>query len=249
MYAPDSNVAQMPQVAEPPKPGEAAVTIRDNGTNDWRVHPPKREIVWEITGLLRERRRWRDVPASADRVARRCREVLAGLGVADDALGVMADAGRLEVDLGLQQTDAIKFPWEFVIAESTRERRYANARRSLLIVRHVKEAPAMVQPEPSSLLIIESAPGDLAEHYSFASERSCVTSGLELAPRRLENPDADAIRAEIEEFEPSIVHFTGVDAEQGAELLRHGEDSANTGCTCATVTSFASPRSPSSPPC
>ena len=157
MYAPDSNAVQP---VEPPAPGEPAVTIRDNTANDWRVHPPKREIVSELTGLLRERRRWRDVPASADRVARRCRAVLAELGVPDAALPLMADAGRLEVELGVQQTDAIKFPWEFVIAESTREYRYANARRSLLIVRHVTDGAVKDPQEPSSLLIIESAPGD-----------------------------------------------------------------------------------------
>jgi hypothetical protein len=219
MYAPDSNVVQ---AVDPPGPGEPAVTIRDNTTNDWRVHPPKREIVWELTGLLRERRRWRDVATSADRVARRCRAVLAELGVPDAALPLMADAGRLEVELGVEQTDAIKFPWEFVLAESTRDYRYANARRSLVIVRHVTNVTPSSAQEPSSLLIIESAPGDLAEHYSFASERSCVISGLGLKPRTLENPDADTIRDHIEQFEPSIVHFTGVDAEQGAELLRRG---------------------------
>jgi hypothetical protein len=219
MYAPDSNVVQ---AVEPPAPGEPAVTIRDNAANDWRLHPPKRETVAELTGLLRERRRWRDVPASADRVARRCRAVLAELGVPDAVLPLMADAGRLEVELGVQQTDAIKFPWEFVIAESTRDYRYANARRSLLIVRHVTDGAAKDPQEPSSLLIVESAPGDLGEHYSFASERSCVVNGLGLDPTILSNPDADTIRETVERLQPSVVHFTGVDAEQGAELLRRG---------------------------
>jgi hypothetical protein len=217
MYAPDSTVTQ---VAEPPRQGEPSVTIQAR-SQDWPVHPPKADVVWELVGLLRERRRWRDVPTSAERVAKRCRAVLAELGVPDEALRDMAQAVVLEIDLGREQTAAIQFPWEFVIAESTREYRYAGgARRSLLITRHLKEASAAGVPAPASVLVVESAPGELAEHYSFSSERNYVLAGLELNWETIENPDADELRAKIEAFQPSVVHFTGVDALQGAELLR-----------------------------
>jgi hypothetical protein len=158
MCAPDSTVTQ---VAEPPKHGEPSVTIQAR-SRDWPVHPPKSDVVWELVSLLRERRRWRDVPTSAERVAKRCRAVLAELGVSDEALRDMAQAVVLEIDLGREQTAAIQFPWEFVIAESTREFRYAGgARRSLLITRHLKEASAAGVSAPASVLVVESAPGEL----------------------------------------------------------------------------------------
>ncbi len=216
MYAPDSTVTQ---VAEPPKQGEPSVTIQAR-SKDWPVHPPKSDVVWELVSLLRERRRWRDVPTSAERVAKRSRAILAELGVSDEALRDIAQALVLEIDLGREQTAAIQFPWEFVIAESTREFRYAGgARRSLLITRHLKEASAAGVPAPASVLVVESAPGELAEHYSFSSERNYVLAGLDLNSQTIENPDADELRAKIKAFQPSVVHFTGVDAQQGAELL------------------------------
>ena len=226
MYAPDSIVTQ---VADPPKQGEPSVTIQAR-SQDWPVHPPKTDVVWELVSLLRERRRWRDVPTSAERVAKRCRAVLAELGVPDEAVRAMAQAGVLEIDLGREQTAGIQFPWEFVIAESTREHRYAGgARRSLLITRHLKDAASAGVSAPASVLVIESAPGELAEHYSFSSERTCVLTSLDLNSDTIENPDVDQLRAKIKVFQPSVVHFTGVDAVQGAELLHLGPSSGGHG--------------------
>src|SRR5262245_20505566 len=219
MYAPDSTVTQ---VAEPPTQGEPAVTVQAK-SNDWRVHPPKTDVVWELVNLLRERRRWRDVPTSAERVAKRCRAVLGELGVPDEALREMALATVLEIDLGREQTGAIQFPWEFVIAESTREYRYAGgARRPLLITRHLKDASSVGVPPPASVLVVASAQVELAEHYSFTSERSNVLASLDLNSAAIENPDAEELRAKIKAMQPSVVHFTGVDAVQGAELLHLG---------------------------
>jgi hypothetical protein len=82
---------------------------------------------------------------------------------------------------------------------------------------------------PASVLVVESAPGELAEHYSFTSERTCVLANLELNPSTIENPDADQLRALIKALQPSVVHFTGVDAVQGAELLHLGRSAGGHG--------------------
>lgn len=225
MYAQEQDTP--PEAAPAPGPTEAAVTMRaleksTEKSKEWRVREPGEDEVWELTSALQQRRRWGDVPVTAARMARRCLEIMAMLGVSDTMLREMANARAIEIDFTPNQSIGMQFPWEFVIAESTRAHRHSGGvRRSLLITRHLEAGQSVPIPEPDSVLVIESAPGDLAEHYSFSSERSVVLSSLNMSRSLpLENPDVNVIRQAITTLQPSVVHFTGVDGYQGAELLR-----------------------------
>lgn len=127
---------------EPPGLSEPAVGLRGGpDAREWRVHPPTGAHVAEIVNLLRQRRLWRDVPGTTQRIADRCVAVLQELSLSPSDLEALAAAGTLEVSIPAPLVNAAAastLPWEFVIAEATRRYRQTGAmRRSLLIARHL----------------------------------------------------------------------------------------------------------------
>jgi hypothetical protein len=218
----DAQQAMEPEVAPAPVAGERAVLLRGkDASSEWRIREPTQDQHEAIATLLRQRRRWRDVPRSAAQVSRLCIEILASLSASQDLLQRLAQAEKLEVVLEPDQAVALQFPWEYVIAEATRRYRQEGGwRRSLLICRYLQREPVSNISLAGSAMVIESAPGKLADEYSFESERKVVLSSLGAIPAiAMENPDRAQIRAQVQSAQPRILHFTGVDTRQGAELL------------------------------
>jgi hypothetical protein len=134
------------------------------------------------------------------------------------------------------------FPWEFVLAEATRPLRHASLQQDFLVARYLQQTkrsnsklrriasglqPGATLSEPTSVLVVECAPGALDNIYSFEAERRLVTSSLAFGDSLpLQNPDRQALRQRITTDHPDIVHITGVDSAQGAELLNLRQESA-----------------------
>src|SRR6185295_18529000 len=93
-------------------------------------------------------------------------------GLTPEHLERIAGAGLVEVDIPWvkeREDWALRiFPWEFMLATATRDRR---SERPLTVVRHLHVKRPARRGTPSSWLQVLSAPGILAEEYDFEGER------------------------------------------------------------------------------
>ena len=209
----------------PPADDMPAVLIQYCGERrrELRVHPPDDHLTNHLTGVLRNRRFWRDVPDALKFMGAKCHLVLAHLGLDEDALEALAIAGiiQLVIDPSLPET-CREFPWEFTIAEATRNYRRQSTlhNRAFSLVRHWPADDAPSRRTPEKLLVVESAPSKIADEYDFVSERQIVRASLGLdAGAPLVDPDLDELQSAIQKREPDIIHLAGVDGIQGAQIL------------------------------
>jgi hypothetical protein len=222
---------------EPPRQGRPAVLIqyklsegsqvrsRANGVKDIRLHLPAKLVTDHFLALLRNRHLWRDVGEAMKSMGQKCRNVLAHLGMSDSDVDVLAAVGVIQVVIDAELPEHCReFPWEFTIAEATRTARHSasDLNREFCVVRHW---PIVAHARtPSSVLVVESAPGRIGNEYDFESERKIVTTSLGLRViDPLVNPDLAQLRRTLRSKSPDVVHLTGVDGIQGAKLLGNVE--------------------------
>ena len=73
---------------------------------------------------------------------------------------------------------------------------------------------------------MESAPGPLAQEYSFDSERTLVQTTMQSDAVRwheLKNPTRQQLRHAVVRIEPDLVHLAGFDTHQGLQVIRTTE--------------------------
>jgi hypothetical protein len=144
-------------------------------------------------------------------------EALAQLGISIDALGTIAAAAPIEVEIPFQTEDrgwaARILPWEFLLRAATRK-------PELTIIRHlhVKGSVRKTPSTPSSLLFVESAPGPPLSEFTFDTEGCLVQGSLGLKWTSLENPTADRLKRTIVDTKPSVIHLAGFDIHQADEI-------------------------------
>jgi hypothetical protein len=69
-------------------------------------------------------------------------------------------------------------------------------------------------------MVVESAPGPLADIYDFRSERQLVQANLQLARTHCAlNPTLDELKQTIGKQAPDVIHLAGIDSHQGRRLL------------------------------
>lgn len=191
------------------------------------------KIAWAAVSwrqMLRNRLRWKDSDSAEEELRTRARDQLAGLGLTDQGRGEIAAAGAVEVSLGGPDTDRtpnwqFRLPWEYMLAAATKDKR---ANRSLTVVRHLPSGqPVSHKPRPGDLrvLIVVSAPDPFGKTYSFESEQRLVGRSLGFTGEDpnlevIDTPTKADLREAVNRFRPDVIHVTGVDAREGAPLVK-----------------------------
>ncbi len=189
------------------------------------------------TYVLRSRRRWVDGSRARQRNEEEARSTLALLGVGPAQLAELAASEQVVVRIPYrgeaQLWEARVFPWEYVLAAATRERRLEHGQgrpRALTVMRELQvQAPGRPAPDPRTLfagglraLFVEALPTELREHWDLSSERERLRAALpaDAQWRVLSDPTAAELAAEVGAFRPQLIHVAGLDSHQGLRELR-----------------------------
>ncbi len=176
-------------------------------------------IQWSY--VLRNRRRWNTSEADIADQALRAKEQLKTLGITEKQLQDIAELPVIEVSIPYSSEgegwEARIFPWEYMVSAATRSFRDG---RFLTVIRHLnrKNTSASGQKRKvSKALIVESAPGDVRNQFTFDSERSLVKASLALEPTEISiDEPRNVLSDRIAAYAPDIIHLSGVDNNQAA---------------------------------
>jgi len=110
-------------------------------------------------------------------------------------------------------------PWEYVLSTVG----YRKGRvEPLIIIRHLDIEPSPrlsnVSAKPK-VLYVESAPGILEEEYEFGAERKIFKSIFDHT-EFIKNPTKAELASKIKEYQPEIIHLTGIDNHEAYEILK-----------------------------
>ncbi|MGE3509815.1 MAG: hypothetical protein AB7N65_13130 [Vicinamibacterales bacterium] len=173
--------------------------------------------------IVRNRQRWSNRPSLVAAQAEKARAQLTELGVNDTQLDQLAAAGAAQVVIPFTTEqvgwEGRVFPWEYVLTAATRPLRQD---RPLAVFRQLRRRDAplrLADREPRTVLYVESAPGQLADEYSFESERSVIQATFP-ACGLLVNPTRDQLRERIARDCPDVIHLAGFDNHHGNHLLK-----------------------------
>jgi hypothetical protein len=174
--------------------------------------------------IVRNRRRWAEREALAREQNVRARALLREVGVGDDELRAIAEAGKAQVSIGYSPTDDDAgwelrvLPWEFLLAGATQKLR---SKRPLAVARQLgRRVGSRERSEgPKSVLYVQSAPQPLADEYDFASEQELVKSNLsQLGWNPLLNPTRKSLQEAMRSLRPDVVHLAGFDSHEARRL-------------------------------
>ena len=190
------------------------------------------------TTILRNPQAWSRAASTRSDLQQESKNDLAKLGIADEDLKTIANAGLVEVKIAcLPNTlnESAHLPWEFLLRSATNKFRS----QPLLIVRHlVCRTPTPSAAIPERLIVVKSSPGFLSELYtefSLRIEQANVEGNLHLTSRPdLWNPTVDEVASAIVAQSPNVIHLAGVDILQARELGESGE------CTVEELNSLRS---------
>ena len=218
--------------------------------------------------LLRNRARWAGNSHFESELRADARRLLLDLlghdgdtggAVAMAALKVVADAEMIEVQIPYEHEETNWeyriFPWEFILAEATRDQR---AGGRLMVVRHLRDGRT-ITTGGTLLLHVESVPGPLRGAYDFSGERlllQAVANDDLLKYTPLIDVDAQALAAATASMRtdqpanaPRVVHVSGFDAPQAMDLLGHDRNAAPTAhARAGTTTDAVAGAPPPDPP-
>jgi hypothetical protein len=214
------------RTAAPSSASKASVTLHVLGGPSYTITPheefQRSAMYWEY--VLRNRIRWAQDENTSQAVTQRALDTLAKIGIGDTALTEIAKAGVVEIEIPYTSAheeigwELRIFPWEFLLFTGTAGKRTS----AIIVIRHscCTDRPAPANRTPKKLMVVESAPGKLADMYSFSSERKLVESNLSLnkllCPR---NPTIGKLKALVSDGQPDVVHLAGIDSHQGEQLL------------------------------
>ncbi|RPH57790.1 MAG: hypothetical protein EHM89_13465, partial [Acidobacteria bacterium] len=172
---------------------------------------PRAAMQWSY--IVRNRRRWSGRESLVREQAARAQTLLReefDIGPAE--LSELAKSRVAQVVIPYQDEEIgwelRVFPWEFVLSVATRELRRGEP---LTILRQLARVGSTSRPasrSPRSILYVESAPGPLAQEYSFDSERALVQATIlseTVSWHELKNPTRQQLRKEIVRLEPDLV--------------------------------------------
>lgn len=194
-----------------------------------RPEVQRRAIAW--THVVRNRARWiRSATGTAEQ-DENARAFLRSVGVDDEGLRRLAQAGIVRVNIPYASEDqgweARILPWEFILSAATRSLRTG----PMVVTRWLERKAQKAVTARGRVLFVESAPGRLAQDWDFADECRLVRSYSGATQfERLESPTLAQLGAVVRKFQPDIVHLAGFDNHQGLELLK---EPAGTGSTDA----------------
>jgi hypothetical protein len=189
-------------------------------------------VVWK-------RRRWRDSEKLVGGLCDKAVRDLALFNIGRGDLDKIAEADAVEVGIPYSYRDLCYMPWEFLLTTATSA---ARAGRNLLVIRRLLD-PWIPDPVESQgrgaqnesqrlpLLFVQSLPGRLRHQYLFDTEYKLVRRALQPRAdtftesiRVLDTPTLAKLQAEVANTRPVIVHLSGIDSREGAELLRSPDE-------------------------
>ena len=174
--------------------------------------------------IVGNRSRWSERKKSRDDVAQRATDALGELGVNTSHLRRMASATIVEVCVPFSKEsigwEARIMPWEFMLSSATEDYRGSSP---LHVIRHLQRRGALPKRQPKKLAIVEAAPEPLSDEFDFEGEVNLIngsfySSSADILPT-IENPSPKSLRKKLAELKPDVIHVTGVDTHEGAELI------------------------------
>lgn len=203
-----------------------SITDADGTIVDFADDPALQSTAMKWSYIVRNRRRW-EQEAHLEDVTVRARGALEALGVTGEQLQRMARAGTLEVVCRFKTESegwaGRVMPWEFMLSGATREQRWRENRR-LVVLRHLvrPDGPAS-RDGPWTGLVVISNPKEVEAEWDFGGERDLVSRVLRDAGAQsvevLMTPTIAKIEAAVEEHQPNVIHVAGADIHQGVERL------------------------------
>ena len=200
-----------------------------------RREAPIERLAEEWTYILRSRTRWVDDEDVRHSFRDRSLADLERLGVTRRFVKAMASCRHIEVELiGWDRNDAsvnriyeaaADLPWEYLLSSATRG---VGRFESILITRLFRnKAPAIIPPQPSGVLFIESAPGRIEDLYEFELERKRIqaAAGADSAPAGVSPMRVWGVAAteSVTQLKKTVrgarwdaIHVTGLDTHQAA---------------------------------
>lgn len=175
--------------------------------------------------VLRNRSRWVQDMDLREAQRERVVEDLGQLGVNAGVLEQLASTRVLEVtfyvpDVQDPSADALfAMPWEYLISVGTRA---VGRVDPILITRLWPTRDVPPGKKPHRLMMIESAPGRVADRYDFDSEWDRVRAALggdQLDAKRVRTSRLERCKRLIAEEQPNLLHISGVDNHQAPSLL------------------------------
>ncbi|HZN33620.1 MAG TPA: CHAT domain-containing protein, partial [Pirellulaceae bacterium] len=176
--------------------------------------------------LIRNRTHWNKTKWAAMRSQLQRQVKSVGFRQAD--FRKLGECQLIEVEIPFRREEegweARVLPWEFVLTNLAEGR---SDGLPPIVVRRLKvrgRRRVSQPPAAAKLAYVQSAPGALAAEYDFSKEKKLVVNSLRHThwlQKTLEviDPTLEELRSALQEFCPTVVHFTGVDNHQGAELL------------------------------
>lgn len=206
------------------------------------------------TYVLRSRPRWVTGQRARERNEQEAREALLPIGIGPAQLDDLAQSDLVVVripyiDEQLHWESRI-FPWEYVLAAATRERRLRAAGegprdpsaaerrrvagdrpRPMTVLRELQVQTPLLHPlpDPATMfsgglraLFVECLPSELRDLWSLDSERDRMVGALpaETSWHVLHFPTLEDLRSAVAAHRPHFIHFAGVDSHQGLRELR-----------------------------
>lgn len=216
----------------------AVFHVRLLSGESFALHASKRleELAMKWSYMVGQRDRWRGSRSRLRDLYTEAADDLGTLPVQGRSGGLkaaemerIAQAAVVEIDAPSSRTDggwALRvFPWESVIALPAMHR----SAPPPVVVRSMGYAGGSRDPsvKPESVMFVESEPGGLRGMFSFESELDLVQANVPVDEGRFHHV-FDASLVDIEEgvraWRPDVVHMAGIDAHEGARLLRLGFD-------------------------
>ena len=227
-----TKTAAKPRGGAPRLPTPALVKLRTAGgeAGTAALGPEAARTAMALSYIVRNRRRWADREETLSVQSADTEQMLKqGLEISEATLRDIASAGRVEVEVPFvaedQGWEGRIMPWEYALSGATRLYRY---NRPLTVTRRLLRSGATPMPlvEPSRLLFVETAPGDLREGYTFDYERKLVQEGLgpNVEVHIAYDPTREQLEEAVRSLAPDIIHITGFDNHQGLTLLGRPQD-------------------------
>ncbi len=224
------------------KPSPSAVNkkkfyLRASGNQVFQLEYHKRlqTVAFEWAYRVRNRSLWASSENSRMDIAEQARKDLRSLGLGDHDLTRLANEPVIEVNIPYEK-EALGWelrilPWEFFL--STAIGLQGQKLRPLIVRRLQRDEGHHYEPVSRTLLVV-SSPSVIGDYYEFDHEQRLLATALEITPgtdkfQVLKTPTPETLQACIQDFKPHLIHLTGVDSHEGAELLglpkdRHRKD-------------------------
>ena len=118
-------------------------------------------------------------------------------------------------------------PWEYLISAATKAFRSSTKKQVVRrLVTPNSRSASRKSLVPTSVAVLEAAPGPFREQYDFEGENQMVRgalSGLKILDLHGDisaDPDLATLAKWVQTKRPSILHVTGIDNKLGSEILR-----------------------------